>query len=45
MSLFDITSLENQLEELEAETVKEEFWQKDAQETGKILAKIKQLKK
>lgn len=45
MSLFDITSLENQLEKLEEETAKEEFWQKDTQETGKILAKIKQLKK
>ena len=44
MSLFDITLIERQLEKLEAETVKEEFWQKDAQETGKILAKIKQLK-
>lgn len=44
MSLFDITLIEKQLEELEAETVKEEFWQKEAQETGKILAIIKQLK-
>lgn len=44
MSLFDITLIEKQLEELEAETVKEEFWQKEAQETGKILARIKQLK-
>ena len=44
MSLFDITLIERQLEKLEAETVKEEFWQKDAQETGKILARIKQLK-
>ena len=44
MSLFDITLLENQLKELEEETVKEEFWQKDAQETGKVLARIKQLK-
>ena len=44
MSLFDITLLENQLKELEEETAKEEFWQKEAQETGKILARIKQLK-
>ena len=45
MSLFDITLLESQLKKLEEDTAKEEFWQKDAQETGKILAKIKQLKK
>ena len=34
MSLFDIEKLENRLQELEAETVKEEFWQKDSKETG-----------
>ena len=39
-----MTFLESQLKELEEETAKEEFWQKDAQETGKILARIKQLK-
>ena len=44
MSLFDITLLEEQLKKLEDETVKDGFWQKDAQETGKVLAKIKQLK-
>ena len=44
MSLFDIEKLENRLQELEAETVKEEFWQKDSKETGKILAEIKQIK-
>ena len=44
MSLFDIATLENQLQELENETVKEEFWQKSPNETGKILAQIKQLK-
>lgn len=44
MNLFDITLLENQLKELEEETIKEEFWQRDSKETGKILAKIKQLK-
>ena len=44
MSLFDIEKLENILQELEAETVKEEFWQKDSKETGKILAEIKQIK-
>lgn len=44
MSLFNIEKLENRLQELEAETVKEEFWQKDSKETGKILAEIKQIK-
>ena len=44
MSLFDIEKLENRLQELEAETVKEELWQKDSKETGKILAEIKQIK-
>ena len=44
MSLFDIEKLENRLQELEAETGKEEFWQKDSKETGKILAEIKQIK-
>lgn len=44
MNLFDITLLEKQLKQLEEETIKEEFWQRDSKETGKILAKIKQLK-
>lgn len=44
MSLFDISTLEKQLSELESETVKEEFWQKAPNETGKILSQIKQLK-
>ena len=44
MSLFDIEKLENRLQELEAETVKEEFWQKNSKETGKVLAEIKQIK-
>ena len=44
MSLFDIATLEKQLKELEAETAKEEFWQKAPNETGKVLAQIKQLK-
>ena len=35
---------ENYIKKLEDETVKDGFWQKDAQETGKVLAKIKQLK-
>ena len=44
MSLFDIVTIEQQLKELESETVKEEFWQKAPSETGKVLAQIKQLK-
>ena len=44
MSLFDISKLEKQLSELESETVKEEFWQKAPNETGKVLSQIKQLK-
>ena len=44
MSLFDISTLEKQLSELESETVKEEFWQKAPNETGKILSQIKQIK-
>ena len=44
MSLFDISTLEKQLTELESETIKEEFWQKAPNETGKILSQIKQLK-
>lgn len=44
MSLFDIVSVQTQLTELESETTKEEFWQKDPSETGKVLAQIKQLK-
>ena len=44
MSLFDILTLEKKLTELESETVKEDFWQKSPNETGKVLAEIKQLK-
>ena len=44
MSLFDISTLEKQLSELESETVKEEFWQKASNETRKILSQIKQIK-
>ena len=44
MSLFDIEKLESQLQNLEKETLKEEFWQKSPTETGKILAQIKQIK-
>ena len=41
---FDISKIEKELKDLEDETVKEEFWQKDSKETGKILAEIKQIK-
>ena len=44
MSLFDIATLETKLKQLETETAKEEFWQKAPNETGKVLAQIKQLK-
>ena len=44
MSLFDIVELEKKLNEMENETVKEEFWQKAPTETGKVLVQIKQLK-
>lgn len=44
MILFDIVTLKQQLEKLESETVKEEFWQKAPSETSKVLAQIKQLK-
>lgn len=44
MILFDIATLEQQLKELESETVKEEFWQKAPSETGKVLSQIKQIK-
>ena len=44
MSLFDIHTSKKQLKELEAETTKENFWQKDNNETSKVLSKIKQLK-
>ena len=44
MSLFDISLLESELKKLEEKTAQEGFWQKDTQETGKVLARIKQLK-
>lgn len=44
MSLFDIASLETQLANLENETAKEGFWQKDSSETAKVLTNIKQVK-
>ena len=45
MSLFDIEKKQAELDKLEDETKKEEFWQQDSASTSKILAKIKQLKK
>lgn len=45
MSLFDIETMETNLNKLEQETQKEEFWKEETSKTGKILAKIKQLKK
>ncbi len=45
MNLFDIATVEAKRKKLEEETMKEEFWQKEPSETGKILSEIKQLKK
>ena len=45
MNLFDIATVEAKRKSLEEETMKEEFWQKEPSETGKILSEIKQLKK
>ncbi len=44
MSLFDVTASEKKLKELELKTTEEDFWQKDAKETSKILSQMKQLK-
>ena len=41
MSLFDIEKKQAELDKLENETKKEEFWQQDSASTSKILAKIK----
>ena len=43
MSHFDISKLENELKDLEAETLNEDFW-KDAKNSNKVLAKIKSIK-
>lgn len=43
MSLFDITKKEEQLKELETETLEENFWN-DSKNSSDILAKIKSLK-
>ncbi len=43
MSLFDIFKLETELKDLEAQTLKEDFWQ-DTKQSNKVLAKIKSVK-
>lgn len=44
MILFDISKIKKELVELEKQTEQEDFWQKEPQETGKILSQMKQLK-
>ena len=44
MSLFDILKIKDYLQQLETLTAEESFWQRDPQETGKVLSQIKQLK-
>lgn len=43
MSLFDISKLEKDLENLERQTLEEDFW-KDSKNSSKVLSKIKRLK-
>lgn len=43
MNLFDIAKLENQLTELEKQTMEENFWN-DSQKSSKILSQIKAIK-
>lgn len=43
MSHFDISKLENDLKELETETLKENFWQ-DTNHSNKVLGQIKSIK-
>ncbi len=43
MNLFDILKLENELKELQKETLKEDFWQ-DSNNSNKVLSKIKKVK-
>ena len=43
MSLFDIPKLEEELSNLEKETLKEDFW-KDSKNSSKVLSRIKSLK-
>lgn len=44
MSLFDIDNVKKEFNVLEKETQKEEFWNKNPNETSKILSKMKHLK-
>lgn len=43
MSLFDIAEKKQELENLEAKTLEQDFWN-DSKKSGKVLAKIKSLK-
>ena len=43
MSHFDISKLEIELKDLEAETLEEDFWQ-EIKHSNKVLAKIKSMK-
>ena len=43
MNLFDISKLENELSELETETLKEGFWE-DSNKSNKVLSKLKHIK-
>ena len=43
MSHFEISKLENELKDLEAETLKEDFWQ-NTKHSNKVLSKIKSIK-
>lgn len=43
MNLFDIARLEEELKDLEAQTLEENFWS-DNKNSGKILSKIKTIK-
>jgi len=43
VSLFDISKLEKDLEDLEKQTLEEDFW-KDSKNSSKVLSKIKRLK-
>ena len=44
MILFDIVQKKIELSNLEKQTLEEQFWQKNTQETAKVLSQIKQLK-
>ena len=44
MSLFDIEKIKSEILDLEKQVADEKFWQKDSNETAKVLAQMKQLK-